>query len=239
MKLSSMAILLVAVGAMMIPAMPFAMAMTSGLITPDTVEKSTAELAIDTVNPLTEVDAVGVYSDPVSGFSDGCTNGGPGGLPAVPIGEMAWFLRDNTNGFAQITITGSSVVADIPFGAGVTFDPTTAGVVVANPPLYWDKDGTVADGTPDDTTDVGGVVPDDYTLFVCGEDGLDFSSLGGYGTGGAWDIVAPVAGELIPINTTALLLAGVQANAFSVLASLAIIGAAGFGMLYFQINKKQ
>ncbi len=234
-----MAILLIAVGAMMLPAMPSAMAMTPGLSTPDVVENSIADLEIISVKAHTETEAVAVYSDPVSGFNNGCTNAGAEGLPAVPIGETQWILRDNALNVAQITIVGITVSAGIPFGGGVTFDPTTAGVSVANAPLHWDETGTLNDGTPDDTTDVGGVVPDDYTLFVCGEDGSDDQNLGGYGLGGEFLIVAPVAGELIPINTTALLLAGVQANAFSVLASLAIIGAAGFGMLYFQINKKQ
>jgi len=241
MKLSSMAILLVAVGAMMIPAMPFAMAMTPGLIAPDTVEGSTAQLAISSINAATEVDGVQVYSSSITGTNNGCNNiGGEGGLPAVPGGEEGWILRDSTNtGPAQITITGAPIVAAIPFGSGATFDPTAAGVSVSSPPLHWDKVGTANDGTPDDETDVGGVVPDEYSLYVCGEDGADFQNLGGFGAGDSWDIVAPVAGELIPINTTALLVAGVQANAFSVLASLAIIGAAGFGMLYLQNNKKQ
>ena len=47
----------------------------------------------------------------------------------------------------------------------------------------------------------------------------------------------PVGGTLIPIDTTALLLAGVQTNALWIMSALAVIGSVAFGAVY--INSKK
>ena len=58
------------------------------------------------------------------------------------------------------------------------------------------------------------------------------------GVGTTFQVVQPVAGELLPINTTALILAGMQANAFGIMAALTAVGVGAFGMLYLQIKRK-
>ncbi len=53
-------------------------------------------------------------------------------------------------------------------------------------------------------------------------------------------IVAPppkVGGELLPINTTALILAGAQTNAVWIMSALAVIGSVAFGAIYLKTRK--
>jgi len=47
----------------------------------------------------------------------------------------------------------------------------------------------------------------------------------------------PVAGELLPIDSTALLLAGAQTNAVWIMSALAVIGSVAFGALYITSKK--
>ena len=51
-------------------------------------------------------------------------------------------------------------------------------------------------------------------------------------------VTKPVAGEILSIDTTALLLAGAQQNGIWVLSSLAIVAGASFALLRFQIYTK-
>ncbi len=48
---------------------------------------------------------------------------------------------------------------------------------------------------------------------------------------------APVGGEFLPIDTTALLLAGAQTNAVWIMSALAVIGSIAFGALYITSKK--
>ena len=232
-------VMIFSVGTIGLSSIAPAMAMTPGLIAADVVESATAGLAFDTVPAATEADAIGVYTSAVAVISNGCFGSGPGGLPAVPGGETGWVLLDSNDAIAQIDVVGMGVVVNTPFGAGVTFTPAGVGITSFDGPFYWNEIGTTADGVPNDTTNVGGNTPEERSYVVCGSDGVDFMNLGGFGTGDSWNIVAPVAGELISINTSALLIAGLQANAFSLLAGLTGIGGAAFGLLYLQTKKTQ
>jgi len=51
-------------------------------------------------------------------------------------------------------------------------------------------------------------------------------------------VQVPVGGEILPINTSALLLAGLTTNALWILPSLAVIAGAGIVILKFQLNRK-
>ena len=48
-----------------------------------------------------------------------------------------------------------------------------------------------------------------------------------------------VGGGFIPIDTTAVLIAGMQTNALSVLSAFVVIGAIAFGTLYFSVKRKR
>jgi len=48
-----------------------------------------------------------------------------------------------------------------------------------------------------------------------------------------------VGGEFIPIDATAVLIAGMQTNALSVLSAFVVIGAIAFGTLYFSVKRKR
>jgi len=48
---------------------------------------------------------------------------------------------------------------------------------------------------------------------------------------------SPVGGKLFPIDTTALLLAGIQTNALWIMSALAIIGSVAFGAVYITVKK--
>ncbi len=48
-----------------------------------------------------------------------------------------------------------------------------------------------------------------------------------------------VGGDMIPIDATAVLIAGMQTNALSVLSAFVVIGAIAFGTLYFSVKRKR
>jgi len=49
---------------------------------------------------------------------------------------------------------------------------------------------------------------------------------------------SPVAGEILPISTTALLLAGISTNAMWVLPALAVVAGSSFAVLRYQVTRK-
>jgi len=74
-------------------------------------------------------------------------------------------------------------------------------------------------------------------------DGWDFGNGAGSGTyeilltGVSFDACDIVGGELLSINTTALILAGAQTNAVWLMSALAVIGSVAFGVLYITSKK--
>ncbi len=55
----------------------------------------------------------------------------------------------------------------------------------------------------------------------------------------AADFCRAIGGEFIPIDATAVLIAGIQTNALSVLSAFVVIGAIAFGTLYFSVKRKR
>ncbi len=56
---------------------------------------------------------------------------------------------------------------------------------------------------------------------------------------GICDVRPMVGGDMIPIDATAVLIAGMQTNALSVLSAFVVIGAIAFGTLYFSVKRKR
>ena len=48
----------------------------------------------------------------------------------------------------------------------------------------------------------------------------------------------PVGGEILSINTTPLLIEGVNTNPYSILGALTMLGVAAFGALYYTSKKR-
>jgi len=219
---------------------PYAAAQTPGLIVSDVVENGVADLNFQTTKDTSVVSAIAVYSDGSVGIpGNGCTAGGTGGLPAAPFGETEWILRDVGNNIAQITVSGVGIIVPTPFGGG-SFSLTTAGASVTSAggnPLHWDEIGTPNDGTDNDDTDVGGITPDDYLYGLCGTDNNIGQSPGGGGVGAAFNIVAPVGGEILPISTTALFMAGISNSALWMIPLVGMAGGA-FVLLRYQVLKE-
>ncbi len=218
---------------------PDAAAQTPGLIVADVVENGVADLNFQTTKSTSNVNAIAVYSDGSVGIpGNGCTAGGVGGLPSAPLGEEEWILRDTGLNIAKILVTGTGTIVPTPFGGG-SFSITTAGTSITSAggnPLHWDKIGTANDGTSDDETDVGGNTPDDYLYGLCGTDNNVGQNPGGGGVGNAFNIVAPVGGEILSINTTALLIAGISNSSLWLIPLVGIAGAA-FVLLRYQVLK--
>ena len=121
--------------------------------------------------------------------------------------------------------------------------PTDESIIATDPeaanppesPFTWDE---FVGGGPDSSagTGVG-------TAFVCAfnDNNLDGTFNAG-DTGGSitqsFIISLPVGGELLPINTTALLIAGISSNALWMLPTLATIAGVSFVLLRFQVTKK-
>ena len=235
-------ILMIAITSFAGLAIPSVSAMTPGLITSDTAEDSTANLSFMTTKDNSDIQGIAVYSSSVAINTAGCQTPsatiGPDGLPVAPAGEMKWTLRDNMNNIATIQVDGSLIMVPTPFGGG-SFFITTAGVTAADQPLHWDKEGTANDGTSDDSTNVGGNVPDEFSYAICGEDNNDNEGPSGGAAGDTFNIVAQVGGEIMQINSISLILAGASANSMSVLAILGTVGIAIFGALYLKTKKTQ
>jgi len=68
-----------------------------------------------------------------------------------------------------------------------------------------------------------------------GHPGVAFLQIRQYPTGGG----TAVGGEFIPIDATAVLIAGAQTNALSVLGAFAVIGAIAFVTLYYSVKRKK
>ncbi len=69
---------------------------------------------------------------------------------------------------------------------------------------------------------------------ICFCDPLEFS-----GANGDCVEIPKVGGDMIPIDATAVLIAGMQTNALSVLSAFVVIGAIAFGTLYFSVKRKR
>lgn len=170
----------------------------------------------------------------------------------IPSGIKAWKLVSDTDSTKNIraflapggvgkiaapfgTGVGSPITVTATGGAFVTKDgsvpPTTAGLVLVQ--ATWLEVGDTA-GTPPPSTDRVG----QYRVGACGKEGVGtYVSASDYELSSPFEIINPVGGEIIPVSTTALLLAGVSTSALW-LVPLAAIATGAFVVLRFQVNKK-
>jgi len=254
MKLSSMAILLVAVGALMIPAMPSAMAMPGPAMTfiPGTAVQGqtiTIELLADTNFLDTEIEMLRV-SSPGKGditevltqiniplltlnLGSSCDNGlydatNPGNVPV-------WELQRN-NMRVGISFDDAADGVQVTFGGGGTPTVTEIGTVVISPGAgtYDWVQLTPGLGAVADNLDVVGA----YLTGTCGGDKMDTGNKGAYADFPSLFVDPPVAGVLLPINTSALLIAGITTSAIWLVPVIGGAVAAGFTLYKLQPKRK-
>ena len=124
----------------------------------------------------------------------------------------------NTNAEAELTVAG---------GAGLGKDVDLSG--------EWEETG--AGTLPPDTSEGSGL-PRTMSVVTCGQEGsLPLQPQDFYAVGANFDITLPVGGTIIPIDTTALLLAGISSSALWLVPLVALAGGT-FAVLRYQVNKK-
>jgi len=242
MKLSSMAILLVAVGALMIPAMPSAMAMpdvSPGCFPSPVVAGADCEIRI-TANGNSDVRQVRVYES--NGANDNPDDDDTCDLPNADASLEVWELRNTADTFP--------IKAFLPQGESmkVLFKDGTQTVVVTSAGSGLTTNGDIPDASDPDSVSGKWVnlnsavaaatdtlsAPDRYYILACGEDILqgdnDF-----YQSSGLFENQLPVGGELLQINTAALLVAGISTSLFWM---VPILGAVvGYGVYRLSTKK--
>ena len=173
----------------------------------------------------------------------------------IPPGEpdRIWDLEDSESENVGITVPSATVgsVVDWDFGNGdpstsagsfavtgtaVLYDPEDGGT--ANPPdgaLVWNE---LPGGAADDTFSVG-----TYVIEVCaykdvdGDGEFDLGEASGTGTV-TFSVSMPVGGEILPIDTSALFIAGISSNPMWALSALAVVAGMAFVMLRMQVARK-
>ena len=244
MKLSSMAILLVAVGAMMLPAMPSAMAMpdvASGCFPSPIVAGADCEIRV-TANGKSSIEELNIYEN--DGTNQTPDDDDECSLPNADNSISVWELKDTTNTFR--------IQAFLPQGETmkVLFKSGTVTVTVSSVGSGLTDDGSAPDATDPESVSAiwkdinlsvpastGTLTPPDlYFILACGEDVIVGLPNLDYQSSGFFQNQAPVGGELLQINTAALLVAGMSTSLFWM---VPIIGAAvGYGV-YRLSTKKQ
>ena len=244
MKLSSMAILLVAVGAMMIPAMPFAMAMpdpTTGANPDPSVQNSIPNIEVSS-SPRSQIDELIVYDTPTA----------PADNNACPLptstGTKAWRLvssADTTKAIRMHIPSGALTgLVTAPFGTGVAasfnVDATDGAELTADGSAPFGSGTTTVSGTWLDIGDVAGTPSTDrvgnYRIGTCGfEDATLSSAFEGYGL---FSTTLPIGGVVIPVGATSLVLAGISSSALWIVPLVAIAGVS-FAVLKFQVSRKE
>jgi len=251
MKLSSMAILLIAVGAMMIPVMPSAMAM------PDASIGGTTAL-VDGTSTLTisvgaATSSLAITSDDIRVYdTDKDTTGAASPCPLPDpgfVGVTTWQLYDLSGDsddkigytFPAGSIESTSLTVD--FGTGV--NPVTvnidspgflsvgasdksAGVSII---AEWREitDNSETFGTTDPSTNRVG----SYTVASCGTEDSGGAT---FEISANFKIELPVGGTLLPTSMPALLIAGISMNTMWM---LPLMGAAVGVFALIKVKRKQ
>ena len=169
-----------------------------------------------------------------------------------PAAARVWQLTDTGVGgdpaaLWRITGVGDTMNFKIsPFsggagGAGGGGSPTVgAPTMLGAPPYAWNLirgTGSPLTGLPA-TASVHALLASGWNIILCGYDKdtdtppLEFTDSFQY------KVIKPVGGEILPINTTSLLLAGFSSNPFWILTMLAITAGAAFTLLRFQLLRK-
>jgi len=198
-----------------------------------TVDKNTGQFTV--IGPFGN--CVGVPALPVDG-SGSCDNEGMEGIAFGSTGIL-WGVH-STRGAAGApglytinTNTGAANFVSPLLDASQ--NPASGGFVS----LQFACDGTLFGGTARAIGAADGgflatINPMTGQFTLTPNSATGGSSLGGLAFGLA---CPPVGGELLPIDSTALLLAGAQTNAVWILSALAVIGSIAFGALYITSKK--
>ena len=162
---------------------------------------------------------------------------GPPTAPCLPpigaVGTLNKWLLEAPGGIAaEIGLTSGVVTLTYGSGGAVTVGFTGVGSITPAGPYTWvDKNG--AGGIQADNLGLLTTAITPYRVGICGyEAGAPFDGFSSIFT------QLPVAGEILPINTMALLIAGVSSNALWMLPTLATVAGVSFVLLRFQVTKK-
>ena len=132
----------------------------------------------------------------------------------------------NSGGAANLVMTGSATVTDTA-GAGSAM------------PLMWavvQFEASLVDAIGDDSDDTVMNTIGGWTFAHCGNDGTLLATPGPTFQSNPWQVVFPVSGEIIPINTSALLIAGLMTNAMWIAPTLGVL--AGTGLTLYKFRRK-
>ena len=249
-RFSSISIMLFAVTALL-TSTPSAMALPDPSIGGNTVTQNSAGTITITVGagtpPITG-EAIRVYDQPKADTAiDGSC---PMADPALE-GVTTWELRADSDTTKKIdysfpigSVGTTSVKVNFGTGVGISGNPVT--VTVDAPGQL--SIGGVFQGSgvsvlgrwievTDNAGSTGATAPSTnrlglYAVVTCGLEGASPSEVSGN-----LSVVKPVGGEIIPVSTTALLLAGVPTSALW-LVPLAAVAAGAFAVLRLQVYRK-
>ena len=263
-RFSSFVFLLGVVGVLSIASLPSAMAqINSPLITfsPSTPDVGGSVLVTLTGDPTVGGTATAPHTDVRVGFAnpgffifdpgtsglDGDGDGDPDncGLSTdIPptVDEDDWYylmtVFGGTTAVEFFIPAGATVTLSIPGGVGgATTIGLAGGATTTDGDLtgFWVPQNA---GFPDAPA-LDELSPPAYRFLDCGYDqGAGASGAGRYSRATDFSTQQPVAGEIIPIDTTALLIAGVSSSPMWALLSLTVVAGIAFTLLRFQVERK-
>jgi len=154
----------------------------------------------------------------------------------APLGLNKWLLT-RAGVPAEISATSGTVLITYGSGAAPTVSFSGAGSVIPAAGVFAWTDEIVGNGIqPDNFGLLTGAFP--YSLGICGYEGPSTPFPLPFGGFSSIFTQLAVAGEIIPIDTTALLIAGMSANSMLVLPILGVVAGAAFTLLRFQVHRK-
>lgn len=254
-ELKSRDVLFLLLAAVMIPSIPLAAAMPDPSIScnPGSIVENTqcnvtvggADGSEHIVNQIRVYDSGALEP---GDQSNACPLPGPGEVGiSVPAAAGVWELQGDTSGVpvrAFLNDQDDSVFAAFgtPIGDSVILVGTTAGALVTNNGDNPQTMGSVSVNAKWQFI-TNNIVPNTaapflpffYGLASCGLE--DTAQAGEYDNVASFQIIAPVGGEILPINTVSLLIAGVSSSMTSLIV-VAIVAASAITLMKFQVSRK-
>ena len=193
---------------------------------------------------LREPTSTGVTLDtgvpPVGGFL--APPGGECGLDRYSSGAGSYWVL-TTDGAAvsvgnmlEIDLPGVGDMALIPFAPGMVTITYTGGA--SGPAMgEWVDDNAGAAKAPSITILATTIPFDPYSVRVCGFDDATTTD-GPFKISKEFVTQQPVAGKVLPLDTSALLLAGFSSNPVWILSALAVVAGGALTLLRFQVSKR-
>jgi len=167
-----------------------------------------------------------------------------------PAAGRVWQLTDIGTGAAalwRIPLTTDTMNFKISPASGGAGGPAGGGSVVAGTPMMLGAgpyEWRLIRGTGSPlsglaaTASVHAIVGVPWNVVTCGHDQADSTPELEFRDSYAYRVSKPVAGTVIPIDTAALLIAGINLNAHWILASLSILAGLSFAVLRFKVFRK-